>query len=115
MNDQLGMLCAKYCRLGRVKGSELLLEPEVGRRFLSDIEGYGVFVFGVDVWHYIDREKGWIVEDWELSFSVPQSTIERHDSRESTRLALDFIQNSLPSIAEFISFRLDIRRVPTQM
>ncbi len=109
MSEGIQRIIAKYRAEGIVKGSEFLLPPETAVCLVDDLEAIGVVILGVDGWRYVDKEKGWIVQDLEVELSVDDMILQGDQpARRSAALARDFIANRLPKKVDFVSLILDI-------
>src|SRR5260221_5231721 len=85
--ENLRQLLATYKSSGIVKGSELLLPPKDAIRLLDDLVKIDIAVMGTDGWHYVNREKGWIVQDLAVDFSVDELLLGQLDSAQKTVVA----------------------------
>ena len=102
-NQYLLELANQYRHYGIKKGSEVLFQPEKALLFLDDLARNNVMVVGCDLWKYVDKEKGWIVELLGAGFIVNE-LITNID--QAANLTKQFIRAKLPEDAEFVSLIL---------
>ena len=103
--EKLRQLLATYKSSGILSGNELLLPPQIALRLLDDLVNIDVAVMGTDVWHYVDRKKGWIVQDLAVDFSVDERLLDQVDAAEKTIAAVQhFLNTQLPDRTELVSF-----------
>jgi hypothetical protein len=104
MKTELAELIARHRPHGIEWGGELLLPPARALELLDDTERLGIAVLGADGWHYVNREKGWIVEEPEADLAVPESVLEGPDAvHRSAEIARGFIRQGLATSTEFVS------------
>ena len=109
MQVQLTQIMNKYRPLGVMKGSEFLLTPDDAIRLIDDLEAIGIAITGVDGWRYVDRDKGWIVQDLEVDLSIDDAILQGEQPvQKSSAIAKNYIRNRLPERVSFVSFTLDI-------
>ncbi len=99
-NQSLSELANQYRPHGIKKGGEVLFEPEKALLFLEDLSRNNVMVVGCDLWKYVDKEKGWLVELLGAGFLVNELVT---DINEATNLIKQFIKEKLPDDAELVS------------
>ncbi len=107
--ENLRQLLKRYKSLAVTKGSEFLLSPENALHLADDLARINVGVWGLDGWYYIDREKGWIVQDLTADFSVDEKLLEQPETANMSLEAVkDFIKTQLPERIEFVSFTFNV-------
>jgi hypothetical protein len=107
----LKKLESKYSQLGLVKGSELLLPPDIATNYVDDVASIGVVNMGLSGWYYIKpNDPAWIAEDWGVvDFYVGDDTMASENAAEESAAKIkQYIKTSLRDNTAFLSFTLDI-------
>lgn len=99
-NQSLSELANQYRPYGINHGGEFLFSPEKAILFLDDLARNNVMVIGCDLWKYVNKEKGWIVELLGAGFVVNELVT---DINQAASLIKQFIKEKLPDDAEFVS------------
>ena len=109
MKTRLTQLLASYQPRGIIKGRELCLPPTEALNLANDLTALGVAITGVDGWYYVDKDRGWLVQDLGTDFSVPDGVLRGpHSVHESAIVVKGFIASRLSKKTELVSFSLDI-------
>jgi hypothetical protein len=106
--DDLTEIMNKYRQLGIVKGKELLLPPDQALRLADDLEGVGVAIMSLDGWYYVDRDRGWIVQDLKTDLSLDSDVYSGMQGVHRSVLAVKTFLNQLSRQVDFVSFTLNV-------
>jgi len=112
VTPELHSVVKKYLGRGILKGGELLLKPEDALEMADDLEIIQVPLLGVTGWHYVDRNKGWIVEDLAVDYYVGDSIwLGNNPVEESIKAVKEYLTESLPPSAEFVTLDIDMPKI----
>ena len=106
--QQLRGLIQRYRPLGIVKGNELLLSPKDALYFANDLKAIDISIMGVDGWHFVDKSKGWIVQDLTVEFGVDEDILQMENASEKSVEQVTKFLEQLEERIDFVSFILDI-------
>lgn len=89
------------------KGSEFLLPPNMAVEFATDIARQNELIMGWYGWRYVDKEKGWIVQDLAVELSVEELVpwVDMTPKR-NLQTVVEFLKN-LTSSTDLVSFQLN--------
>lgn len=96
----------KYSFLGLVKGTELLLPPDLIIPFLDELSNENVLINGCDLWKFINSSKNpYEIVQLLDGFLIPDNF---GDSVEgSAKLVKNYLVNNLPKDVDFVSLIFD--------
>jgi hypothetical protein len=102
--DVVSRVADAYRRLGVIKGSVILLSRTQVLAFIHDLVLAGATIYGVDGWRIIDADKGWIVQELEADFAVPEEILRLPDNSQiSGTLAIQYIRADVPANVDYLS------------
>src|SRR5574340_1603100 len=96
----------KYSFLGLVKGTELLLPPDLIIPFLDELSNENALINGCDLWKFINSSKNpYEIVQLLDGFLIPDNF---GDSVEgSAKLVKNYLENNLPKDVDFVSLIFD--------
>jgi len=101
-------IAKRYMKDGILKGKELLLPPDKIIGLVDDLLDQGISIVGCDLWRYVDREKGWIVQLVGAGLAIEDT---KKSPGELASLVKNYLTNELPGDAELVSLLFEDIRV----